>query len=53
MKKNNTYANGELRMKFTLAVAGILSCGFLLSGCATITRGSDDVLQVNTDPAGA
>ncbi|WP_295070892.1 translation initiation factor 2 [Tabrizicola sp.] len=24
-----------------------------LSGCATITRGSDDVLQIRTDPAGA
>lgn len=30
-----------------------ISVSTLLSGCATITRGSDDVLQINTDPAGA
>ena len=36
-----------------LTIVCLLSFGVMLSGCATITRGSDDVLQVNTEPAAA
>jgi hypothetical protein len=37
-------------MKLILTAAAALS---LLSGCATITRGTTDTLVVNSDPAGA
>ena len=41
-------------MKRTVAFAiCAISVSTVLSGCATITRGSNDVLQINTDPAGA
>lgn len=33
--------------------AFILLCAFSLAGCATITRGSNDTLQVNSTPSGA
>lgn len=36
-----------------LTIASLLSLGMMMSGCATITRGSDDVLQVITEPGGA
>lgn len=31
----------------------LLSSLVILSGCATVTRGSDDVLEIKTTPAGA
>lgn len=38
-----------MRLDILLAVIGITS----LSGCATITRGSEDVLEIITEPSGA
>lgn len=35
------------------ALLPALAATFILSGCATITRGSDDVLEIRTDPPGA
>jgi len=31
----------------------LTSCMFLIAGCATVTRGSNDVLQINSTPSGA
>lgn len=39
--------------KKTGAFACAISVTALISGCATITRGSDDVLQIITEPSGA
>ena len=39
-------------MKYYL-LAGCVSLGLVLSGCATITRGTNDVLVVNSTPSAA
>lgn len=36
-----------------LRIATILAASVLLAGCATITRGTNDVLVVNSTPSGA
>ncbi len=37
--------------KLTLVLVGLLMVA--VSGCATVTRGTTDVLEIQTDPAGA
>ena len=44
---------GPFRMKTALAVATALALIASTAGCATVTRGSTEVLVVNTDPGGA
>ena len=34
-------------------ISAVLFCALLLSGCATITRGTTDQLQIVSDPSGA
>ncbi len=36
-----------------IVIIGMVAASLALSGCATITRGSDDVLVINSTPQGA
>ena len=40
-------------MKKHVAVVAIVSAGLLIQGCATITRGTTEVLVIETSPSGA
>ena len=51
LKLVNTNINKEVKMKYLTAYAAIAALS--LSGCATITSGTNDVLEVNTVPQGA
>ncbi len=35
------------------AALTVLGCAVAMAGCATITKGTDDLVTIDTDPAGA
>jgi hypothetical protein len=42
-----------MKIRATRAALAVGTLAFLVSGCATVTRGTEDVLEVRTDPPGA